>query len=203
MRTTCILLAASVCACATKLEIHTDYSRGARFSDLQTFAWQDSHVSSIGNDDSDVADRVDSIIRRSVSENLTVKGYRQIDSSEPDFLVSYHIVVTEQEDPLLHGEYVSLSDVLSSGDTLEVYREDMRINEGIIRKGTLILFFVEPHTRRVIWQGIAEGAAVSARGALRKAERAIEAMLMHFPPGAADTAAVASQAAMAHARPPG
>lgn len=175
-------------ACASNIEIQTDYNRNADFAALETFAWQDTAVSSTGAYDPDVAQRVDSIVRRSVVENLTAKGYRQTDDGEPDFLVSYHVVVTEEEDPILYEERENVFDTsdIEPGEPFKIYREDLRINEGLIRKGTLIVFFLEPDSKRLIWQGIAAGTAISPRDALRKSEQAVDAMLAQFPPGAAE-----------------
>lgn len=177
--------------CASNIEIQTDYNRSADFTALRTFAWQDTAVSSTGAYDPDVAQRIDNIIRRSVVDNLIAKGYRQISDSEPDFLVSYHVVVTEEEDPFLYEERDNVFDTsdFEPGETFKIYREDLRINEGIIRKGTLIVFFLEPASKRLIWQGIAAGTAVSPREALRKSEQAVNEMLERFPPGAAERSA--------------
>ncbi|HUO83448.1 MAG TPA: DUF4136 domain-containing protein [Gammaproteobacteria bacterium] len=181
---TAVLLTA---ACASDIEIQTDYNRTTDFAALETFAWQDPGVSTTGTYDPDVARRVEAIVRSSVVENLTAKGYREVSDREPDFLVSYHVVVTEEEDPRLYEERLNVFDSadLDPGESFQVYREDLRINQGIIRKGTLILFFVEPASKRLVWQGIAAGTAISPRDALRKSGQAVDGMLAEFPPGEA------------------
>lgn len=181
-----VAVAVLAAACASDIEIQTDYNRTTDFAALQTFAWQDPGVSTTGSYDPDVARRVEAIIRNRVIENLTAKGYRQVSDREPDFLVSYHVVVTEEEDPRLYEERYNVFDSsdLDPGESIQVYREDLRINEGIIRKGTLILFFVEPTSKRLVWQGIAAGTAISPRDALRKSGQAVDEMLEQFPPTA-------------------
>ncbi|MGH8495436.1 MAG: DUF4136 domain-containing protein [Gammaproteobacteria bacterium] len=193
MRAICLPVAvlALLGGCAPHIEIQTDYNRAADFSALHTFAWQDSAVSATREYDPDIVRRVDSIIRSNVDENLAAKGYRQVSESEPDFLVSYHVVLTEEEDPRLYEERANVFETtdIGSGDTFKIYREDLRINEGIIRKGTLIVFFLEPDSKRLIWQGIAAGTAVSPRDALRKSGQAVDQMLEQFPPGMSEEAA--------------
>jgi len=187
MRAMTIATAALLGACASDIEIQTDYNRTTDFGALETFAWQDPGVSTTGTYDPDVARRVEAIIRNRVVENLTAKGYREVSDREPDFLVSYHVVVTEEEDPRLYEERYNVfeSADLDPGESFQVYREDLRINEGTIRKGTLILFFVEPSSKRLVWQGIAAGTAISPRDALRKSGQAVDEMLAEFPPGEA------------------
>jgi hypothetical protein len=50
-----------------------------------------------------------------------------------------------------------------------------------VRKGTLVVFVVDAATRNLLWQGVADGAAVSRRKQVEKLREAVQEMFVQFP----------------------
>ena len=182
MRCFLILLLGSALGCAGALQVQTDYSEATDFTRLQSFAWQASEIGYAADFDAAVVERLDSDIRTTVVETLTAKGYTRVPADHADFWVSYHVVVTQEEDPLLSYEK-RVSTIFGGDRDIPIYREDMRIGSGMLTKGTLILFLVDPASRALLWQAVAADTLSSTDAAMRVASRAVRQMLDHFPPG--------------------
>ncbi len=178
-----IMTLSVLAGCVPEVQIQTEPTPNTDFSRLKTFAWQESDISYTGARDPDTARRVQNVIRSSIVTGLQDKGFVQV-NKQPDFLVSYHVVVTEEEDPMLtEEEYVIFGNPASNpNQSYTIHREDLRVGQGSIRRGTLIVFIADAKTQRLLWQGIAVGTALSPRDALKKSGDAIHLLLEAFPP---------------------
>lgn len=130
LRVTGLMLVMWVTGCQTgpRFEIHSAFGPGIRFSDIgQAFEWfpadlQRPDVAHAENPD------VDRLIRELVEAQLTVKGYEKATGGEPDFWIDYRVAKEIRGEPY--------------GDTAFSQYE----------KGTLILYVIDPKTRKWIWR---------------------------------------------------
>lgn len=181
-------------ACVSEVAYDTQHNRSVDFKQLKTFAWNDNDVAYVGARNEDVRKRVDSMIRSTVVTRLTQKGYTQVPLADADFLVSYHIAVTQELDTMAVQEQSAVTVFNNSNinldETYTIVYPDRTVGGGrnaapgelTVSKGTLLLFVVDGETKRLMWQGTAVGTAVTAREALSRSRKAIDGLLAKFPP---------------------
>jgi hypothetical protein len=187
--------AAFLVACVSEVAFDTQYNRSVNFSELKTFAWNDNDVAYVGSRNEDIRKRVDNMIRNTVITKLTQKGYTQAPLADADFLVSYHIVVTQELDTMAVTQQSAVTVFNNSNinldETYTIIYPDRTVGGGpnaapgelTVSKGTLLLFVVDGETKRLMWQGTAVGTAVTSREALSRSRKAIDGLLAQFPPG--------------------
>lgn len=150
---------------ATTVELTTEFSEKADFSRLRTFAWLESNISYAEANDASATEVVEALIRTRVADSLAEKGYEQLASKgRPDFLVSYHVVVTREDNA---SQMVGLRPAANSSEAL--------------RKGTLIIYAVDAASKRLLWQSVAATMAPTTCEALRETGSVVESMLQQFP----------------------
>lgn len=187
-RTTITISALLIAACAPQIVPQTSYNRATDFSAMHSFAWKESDVVVAGAYDPVVSGRVEAIVRGTVVEDLVKKGYTPSTEADADMLVSYSIIVMNEEQSPNQETRRSVLVVDSStniGDAARVIRPGT--SEGQLdqprsyRHGTLIVFIMS-NDGKIIWQGTVEGSAISPREALAKSRKAVQALMAEFPP---------------------
>lgn len=176
------------CAVPARGRVDTEAAPAADFSKRHTFAWQDSQASYDPPPRAQDVLGVKEAIHDAVVAQLAQKGYSQESGGNPDFLVSFHLVVTVTKAPDLcvrRHLIFDWPDALLPPDTYAICRRDSITPERTVRKGTLVVFVVDTATRSLLWQGVADGAAVSRRDQLEKLRQAVEEMFASFPAGSA------------------
>lgn len=176
------LLAA--CAAPARGRVDTEAAPAADFSRRHTFAWQDSQASYDPPPKAQDVERVKQAIHDAVVAQLARKGYSQESGGNPDFLVSFHLVVTVTKAPDLcvrRHLIFDWPDAFLPPDTYAICERDAIMPERTVRKGTLVVFVVDTATHNLLWQGVADGAAVSRRDQLEKLRQAVEQMFANFP----------------------
>lgn len=180
---------AGLAACATGIQIDTSYNRAARFDSYHSFAWNQSQDVYAGTFDPNIRDRVEAIVRSTVAQDLVAKGFEQVPKDRADLLVSYSIVVTDQvqtNEPQTNRSVL----VVETGSDYDGQAKLIRPGQGegqldrtqTYRQGTLILFITDRQQKKVVWQGTAEGTAITPREALAKSEKAVKSVMALFPP---------------------
>ena len=105
IRWTALAVSAAVLAvstgCTAPRRVDTETAPAADFSVRHTFAWQESPASLEPQTASADDEAVERTIRDTVVEQLSLKGFREVQGAEPDFLVSFHLVVTLMTEPEL------------------------------------------------------------------------------------------------------
>ena len=178
------LLAALCAACAGAPRIDTETTPSADFSQRRTFAWQESQASYDPEPRPQDIEAVKAAIHQAVVTQLASKGYSEAPQT-PDFLVSFHLVVTESAAPddLCVRRYM-IFDVPVSTTALDVYeicRANPLVSRRTLRKGTLVVFVVDAQSRALLWQGVADEGSVSPRHQIEKLRLAVEQMFVSFP----------------------
>lgn len=180
-------LAAGVCVggCSSTVLIETEQSSAVDFSGFHTYGWQEDGLPSEENGDSALATAMADIIRETVSEGLEDKGFVPSQEESPDFLVSYHMVLTDESDASsrLPGETVITgSEANYRVEPVPVYYHMSRVDgTPHPRKGTIIVYVLDAETKRVVWQSVAADTVVSPISILDRSRYAVRAMIEEFP----------------------
>lgn len=156
------------------VEISTEYNDNVDFSEMRTFAWLDSQISFAETGDLKGAGHAEALIRSKVADSLAEKGYRQLpENQRPDFLVSYHLVVTQEER--------NTAETPALAPRLSLHGNHHQSCERL-RKGTVIVFVLDGESRQLLWQGVGAETARSSGEALKRSSGTVEKMLEKFPP---------------------
>lgn len=178
---------AALTGCSAPRRVDTEVAPAADFSSRRTFAWQESQASYDPQPDQSDVDAVKRAIRETVVEQLALKGFREVQGAEPDFLVSFHLVVTTvmTEPELCVRRHIIFEYSVSTPalEEIEVCEGKSTLGARTLRQGTLVVFVVDPSTHNLLWQGAVVGAAVSRRDNADSLRGAVAQMLAEFPLG--------------------
>jgi len=161
-------------ACATPVDL--DYDPQVHFDALHTWAWATASPAP-GADPRASNDLLDARIRRAVDAVLTARGYRHIESGEPDFRVAYHAAIESKLD---------VDDSRSVFGYPGFYRS--YYGDVIVRQydvGTLMLDILSGRDPHLIWRASthvdfqAPGTPEQREARIREA---VSHMLQRFPP---------------------
>jgi len=173
--------------CSAPRRVDTEVAPAADFSSRRTFAWQESQASYNPQPDQSDVEAVKRTIRETVVEQLALKGFREVQDAEPDFLVSFHLVVTMvmTEPELCVRRHLIFEYSVSTPalEEIEVCEGRTTLGARTLRQGTLVVFVVDPSTHNLLWQGAVVGAAVSRRDNADSLRGAVTQMLAEFPLG--------------------
>lgn len=163
-------------SCSSIYDVSYDYNKDADLIRLKTFDWlpvpQDLDINSL-----DIIR-----IKKAVTTELEAKGIVRA-KDNPDFLIAEHVKTKDKIDVSAwgyglypgYGRHSRYSGFWGNGG-VHVYQYE---------EGTLILDFVDPKTKDVIWHGAAK-SVVDDTMAPEKRENlineAVQKILMNFPP---------------------
>jgi hypothetical protein len=125
-------------------------------------------------------------VRRLVEQELTTRGYRRETSGTPDFLVAYYPVWQDR----LVQTYTAVGPAWGYGWGMRPWGYGYGFGTGFAevqryREGSIVLEVLDPRTRQVVWQAVAEGALTDLRDPQDAEEQvglAVRKMLAKFPP---------------------
>lgn len=173
-------------ACTSPRRVETETAPAADFSARHTFAWQESQASYDPQSVEPGDEAVKRTIRETVVEQLSLKGFKEVRGTEPDFLVSFHLVVTLMTEPELcvtRHVIFNYQGAAPPPKDVDVCESDPMVPGATLRQGTLVVFVVDPETRNLLWQGAVVGADVSRRNNTESLRAAVTQMLQEFPSG--------------------
>ena len=177
-----VLLGALVFGCSS-ISVNHSFDPAADFSRLETFGWMSSPEVSPA-EDLELRN-----IRFALKQQLGAKGFTE-DESAPDFLVAIHGGRERRVDvqqwgygyadrAYFYGRRGRWGSVAAPPARID-YRRGTDTFEYDI--GTLILDFVDPPTKQLIWRGVAT-AVVDDPVSPKKIDQAVAKLLENFPPG--------------------
>ena len=142
-----MLLIITLTGCSPAIRTYYDYDKEDNIQRYRTFAWEAESQTEIKSNPLYYSELNDKRIKAAASDLLRVKGYVMTDQN-PDLTLHYHIVMEERSmlapDPYgyMYGDYFMRprSDIFS-------YRE-----------GTLIIDFMNPKNKTLVWRGWAVAA---------------------------------------------
>jgi hypothetical protein len=147
--------------------VSQDYDTGADLAALRTYDWMHPPEEAPGGVQETMERNtlIDTRVKNAVTEQLAAKGLRR-DPKSPDFLIAYQISTKEK---VRVRNYTFVSD-----KRLQTYEE-----------GTLVLDFVAPNGKDLLWRGVAQ-RTLDDRPTPEKTEKringAVEEILRDFPP---------------------
>ena len=183
-----IALSLVVAGCST-MEINYDADPKANFSGLKTYDWLDEPQKPTGDPRIDDNTILRNRVHTAVDAALSARGFRKV-SSDPDFLVAYHVSLDRQQSVQTLNSYYGYSPGWGYGYGAS-YRPgywagapETYVYE--YEEGTLILDVVDPKNKELMWRGSAQDE-VNFKSTPEKAQaqinEAVNGMLEHFPPG--------------------
>lgn len=160
-------------ACAS-LDVKYDYDPGADFTKLKTFGWLPLEPGA------QVPELTVKRIQNAVNAQLKAKGLVPT-ADNPDFLIGIQV-----SGKTVHGGSVGVGASIG----IPVGRGSVSIGGGKSREqekreGTLVLDFVAPNDRSVLWHGTATGTVhpdAPPEDQDKRINHAVEEMLTHYPP---------------------
>ncbi len=155
----------------TPMTVRHDYDPDVDFSAFRTFDWMPKPETDESAKSMLSGPFLEKRIKKSVVERMSGKGYERT-STDPDLLVAYHINFKKKADV----------DVYRYGYG---YWGPRPIEVRRYKEGTLILDFVDPKTRQLVWRGWSISAVYSDADPAEEQDninRAVEEILKRFPP---------------------
>lgn len=181
IRSIAVLFLFLVAGCVS-LQTDSKQDPAVELSDLETFAWFDSK--SLPGDDVRVNnERVRKTVRDAIVQTLIAKGYRETDTDQADFVVSWFGAI-EQKIRKEHLEH--LYSPYGYGTLLR----DPSLNTEPSRQiaeyeeGTLIIDLLDPVNHRLLWRGAGVGQVIKDRPpetALKNLSRSVSRILDPIP----------------------
>ncbi len=187
-----VVAAAALTACSG-LESWSDFdpARVDAMKSYETWAWAPLDGEMAGdirsNDRLVNEPLLDSRIRASIESTLLEKGFRLVESDEPDFHVGYHLAIDGRMDVTYvnsyygygwggyWGRYGPSFGMSYSTPTYRQYKE-----------GTLVVDVVDGAANEIVWRGVVSGEVHETRDAYERQQaidRAVDEALKDFPPG--------------------
>ena len=173
-----LLVATAAMSGCSSLKIHTDYDPGVDFARLQSYAWLPDPSSPTGDPRLD-SSLLHARVRRAVDSQLAARGHREASPDEADFLVAYHVALETK----LDVDTIDYGYGYGWGHWYGGTRSSTRVRE--YEQGTLLLDFVDPKTRQLLWRGSSSARIrpdSSPEEHQKRADEAVAAMLERFPP---------------------
>ena len=177
-RVLAVLVTTAVMGACSSMKIHTDYDPSADLASLQSYAWLPDPRPPTGDPRLD-SSLLDARVRSAVDSQLAARGHSETFPYEADFLVAYHIALETKldVDTIHHGYGYGRGRWYGGGTSSTRVRE--------YEQGTLLLDFVDPKTRQLLWRGSASARirpGNSPEESQKRTDEAVAAMLELFPP---------------------
>ena len=150
-----------------------DYDPAADFSRMKSWAWFEG-----GPPQPKLDSLTDGRIRSSVEGELGARGLPKTEAAKADFLVQYHAAVQRKVEArpttVSVGYGWRYGAIGMSSSEIHTYDE-----------GTLVVDFIDPQKKELVWRGTARAAVDPSRTPEEKSARireAVQRILEQFPP---------------------
>ena len=150
-----ILLAVSFAGCVTTFETGSQLAPGANFARRSTFRF-------VPDKSQAAAEAVVSgpdwrgLISQDILSALNVKGYRFFPDRQTDLLVAFHIVLVENESVTTLDNYLGYPLTAGQSAQADLSKFQDPNHPGDVSKGTLIIDFIDPKKKVLLWRGWAK-----------------------------------------------
>jgi hypothetical protein len=163
--------------CSTA-QIKSDFNREINFSNLKTFGWME-----ITDKPSDNPYMLDSLLEKNIRNatlmELKTKGYLKEEEKDPDFLVTYHVGISEKEVKILKHDNEDWRNNKTKPYALSYTTSKYPFRW---KEGTLILFVIETTSKQLVWYGWYIDAFKNMKIGEEKINKAVRQILEEFPP---------------------
>ena len=181
--TMAIIVAGGLLVACSTVKINNDYDPSIDFGKLKSYAWMEKPNP---NEAATIAENtlLTSRIERSVDTVLQQKGLTQVPRSEANFLISQHIGVQQklQVDTTQFGYGYGFG-YGAWGGPIGGYPSQTTVSQ--YEEGTLMLDFVNPETKALIWRGTGQSRVrrtSSPEEREKLIQTAVDQILSQFPP---------------------
>jgi hypothetical protein len=147
-----ILLALSFVGCATKFETGSEQAPDANFARRSTFRFVPDKSQAAFEAVSSGPDWR-GLISQDILTGLNAKGYRLFPNRQTDLLVAFHIVLTDNESVTTLDNYLGYPLTVGQSAQADLTRFQDPNHPGEASKGTLIIDFIDPKKRVLLWRG--------------------------------------------------
>ena len=168
-----LFLLVAVAGCSTVYDVQFDYNTKTDFANLKTYNWLP--VPEKADIDSLDAMRV----QKAVNAEMQAKGLR-LTSGIPDFLIAEHLgkkeKVSVRDWGYTYGPYAGYWGGYWGPGGVSTFQYE---------EGSLILDFVDPQTKQLIWRGSAKAEVDDVRTPEKREaliNEAVQKILKNFPP---------------------
>jgi len=169
-----------VLAACAGVPTRSDFDASATFSELRSFAWLEPSYETVEDPLLD-SQLLGAKVYRATVNALTARGYRQVETDQADFLVTYHTTSRER----IRDSGVTVGFGISRGS----YRRGGRHiflghNEWYesYQEGTLILDIIRADDNRLVWRGWMSDRVHRDRFTDEGVERTVRQIIEAFPP---------------------
>jgi hypothetical protein len=169
------LSAVFVAGCSS-VSVTTDYDHELNFTTLKTFEWMSVSKDQLStNAAANMLQNslVDNRFRGAVKTQLEAKGLTE-SSTNPDFVIMYHTGTQEKVNVTNYGYGYGRWGGYGGGVDVQQYTQ-----------GTIILDFINPTSKQLIWRSVATGALADRPDPAtmeQKINGVVQEMLAKFPP---------------------
>jgi hypothetical protein len=181
--TMAIIVAGGLLVACSTVKVNNDYDPSIDFGKLKSYAWMEKPNPS---EAATIAENtlLTSRIERSVDTVLQQKGLTQVPRSEANFLISQHIGVQQklQVDTTQFGYGYGFG-YGAWGGPIGGYPSQTTVSQ--YEEGTLMLDFVNPETKALIWRGTGQSRVrrtSSPEEREKLIQTAVDQILSQFPP---------------------
>jgi hypothetical protein len=181
------MLALAIAACGG-LKVRAEHDRSADFTGLRTYAWMPDSQETPGDPRVDNRD-VDERIRAAVDRQLAARGYEHGPAESADFWVTYHAALAgDLETQTVNRSYDAAPGWSYGTGRGGRYGWSPGASGAYVpqyRKGSLIIDFVAPQTKTLIWRGSAEAKleiSTTPEEQERRLQDAVRRIIEQFPP---------------------
>jgi hypothetical protein len=160
--------------CSPIYGVSYDYNRSLNFTYLMTYDWLPVPKGAI------ISNLDVERINNAVNNELEAKGLRST-TSNPDFLIAKHLATKDKLRIENFGYYYDDS-IFYYGES---YRGYGRLRAYQYEEGILILDFVDPKSKKLIWRGSAKGVISDATTPKKRDKlinEAVHKILKNYPP---------------------
>ena len=109
---------------------------------------------------------------KEVDAELMERGYRKVNAGKPDFLIAWHIGAQDKVNVERYG--------YRYGPRGRWYGTNVQVHH--YKEGTLILDFVDPEEKQLVWRSTAVGSMRYFTKGEREVQSSVHEMLKKFPP---------------------
>jgi hypothetical protein len=174
-----VLLVLSAC---TPMQVTTDYNHSIDFTRYHQYQWLPNEQPDLVEANLD-KDLLDETVFKTVSTELAGKGFSQT-TEQPDFLVSYYLVVNAKTDVYYVNQYYAGIgfNPQPSSTAAQDYR---KIRDVTYPQGILIIDMLDAKTHQRVWRGYTQSRLEYFSQPEKTSQHtttAIKIILSRFPP---------------------
>lgn len=156
----------------SEIKVKMDYDSEVDFTRYKTYRWINKSKKQPRKKAMAAYTLLDKRVKSAVERELMTKGMQKLVSGKPDLLVNFQVSAKEKVDVTHYGYGYGRRGYWRAGG-VDVHR---------YKEGTLILDFIDPEIKQLIWRGWATSVVGDPEKRNEMINKSIEKMLKKYPP---------------------